>query len=540
MDTEEIQIKLGLKADQLNQELRNVQNEMGKTGEHAKHSFIHAESQGRAFHKVLHEISATSPLMGIALRAALDPMVAVMFSVIKAFKDYEEEQEKAVKASEARARKETEGYMKTFEASAKAREEVRKGREEQEAFEKNIGREKPAEVEKERHGEEIEKARRESSTDSEFLVKKKALDLNEEFIDARKEEIALGEEQRASAKVNDEERIRSIEDLKNKVNALKELQKEGATAGFGGGKEKNELFGLISKEEHNALTQAIGADRANLYGQMREQAEAELRDKETAMGKDKEALAEAKGNVTDFHKAKKDMQKSEKDDDAKLFDAQRKEKAESVKQEIEESKAAHEHNQVAFLTEKIAIEQIAKAEAEAANDKKSALQFENNLRRDNLALASAQKDQAMAQAKLDREISDSRRHRQEAVTKEFMPTLDELAKSMPWQRDTMFDSQRRQDAITMRMGMAFGQQHAGEAQDEMRLKDEMKRALFIEGPESTRFKEDAKKLESLKRGLAAAGLQTSDDRLESIDKHMAALIDMASKEGLVVQPVNGP
>src|SRR5947207_1906195 len=540
MDTEEIQIKLGLKADQLNQELRNVQTEMGKTGEHARHSFIHAESQGRAFHKVLHEISATSPLMGIALRAALDPMVAAMFAVIKAFKDYEEEQEKAVKASESRARKETEGYMKTFEASAKAREEVRKGREEQEAFEKNIGREKPAEVEKERHGEEIEKARRESATDVEFLGKKKMLDLNEEYVDARKEEIALGEEQRAAAKVNDEERIRSIEELKNKINALKELQKEGATAGFGGGQEKNELFGLISKEEHNALTQAIGTDRANLYAKMREQTESELRDKETAMGKDKEALAEAKGNVTDFHKAKKDMQKAEKDDEAKLLDAQRKEKSESVKQEIEESKAAHEHNQVAFLSEKIAIEQNAKAEAEPANDKKSALQLQKDLRKDNLALASAQKDQALAQAKLDRDIADSRRHRKEDITKEFMPTLDELAKSMPWQRDMMVESQRREDAMTMRMGMAFGQQHAAEAQDEIRLKDEMKRALFIEGPESTRFKEDAKKLESLKRGLAAAGLQTSDDRLESIDKHMADLIGMASKEGLVVQPVNGP
>src|SRR5204863_9499188 len=110
-------------------------------------------------------------------------------------------------------------------------------------------------------------------------------------------------------------------------------------------------------------------------------------------------------------------------------------------------------------------------------------------------------DQSLAQAKLDRDIAESTRHRREATTKEFMPTLDELAKSMPWQRDMMFDAQKQQDQMTMRMGMAFGQRHAEEAQDEVRLKDEMKRALFIEGPESTRFKEDAKKLESLKRGL---------------------------------------
>ena len=92
----------------------------------------------------------------------------------------------------------------------------------------------------------------------------------------------------------------------------------------------------------------------------------------------------------------------------------------------------------------------------------------------------------------------------------------------------------------MSMGMAYGQQHAGEAQDLERLKDEAKRALFVDGPDSARFKEDLKKMDSLKKGLAAAGLQTTDDKLESIDKHLADLKDKASKEGLVVQPVNGP
>ena len=92
----------------------------------------------------------------------------------------------------------------------------------------------------------------------------------------------------------------------------------------------------------------------------------------------------------------------------------------------------------------------------------------------------------------------------------------------------------------MSMGMAYGQKHAGEAQELIKLKDDAKRALMIEGPESTRFKEDLKKIDSLKKGLAAAGLQTTDDKLESIDKHLADLKDKASKEGLVFQPVNGP
>src|SRR5437867_300966 len=130
MDTEEIQIKLQMKADQLNRELRNIQNESAKTGEHIGGSFIHAEGKGRAFHRLLHEISRESPLMGIALRAALDPFVAVIFAVIQAFKDYEKEQENFIKRSDEFAKKETERYMRSFEAAAKSRDEVRKGLEE--------------------------------------------------------------------------------------------------------------------------------------------------------------------------------------------------------------------------------------------------------------------------------------------------------------------------------------------------------------------------------------------------------------------------
>src|SRR6266576_3008073 len=289
MDTEEIQIKLQMKADQLNQELRKIQQESEKAAKHVGDSFVHVEGKGRAFKKLLHEISDVSPIMGIALRGALDPTVALIIGITNALKEYEKEQEKAIKRSE----------------------------------------------EKEKHSDEVESARRESATDSEFLAKKKVLDFNEQYRAAHLEEIALSEEQGAAAKVNDEERIRSFEHLKHQLDAIKELQKEGATAGFGGGKEKGEMLGLFSKDQQNAITQAVGTDRANLYAKMRQDAEAELRDKESAMAKDKELLAESKTNVTDLNKAKRDAEKAVKDDERKLFDAQRKEKADSVKQEIE-------------------------------------------------------------------------------------------------------------------------------------------------------------------------------------------------------------
>ncbi len=539
MTEEEFLIKLGFKTDQLEGGTKRAKQLLHEFQEGAEHSFVHAESKGRSFKKVLHEISDVSPLLGLGIRAFLDPTVAIMLALVQIMKDFEKEQEKAIKQSEEIAKHETEHYMHTFEGAAKAAAEIRKGRDEHEKFLASLNQEKPAEAAKEKHAEAIEDARQSSATESEFLQKKKMLDLNEQYVSAERERVAIEALSTADAKVNNDARIRGLEDQKNKVKLLIEAQKEAALLGFGGGKVKDELLGAISKHEENLITQSAGAQRADIYGQLRQKAEAELNVMESAMARDKEAVAEAKTNVTDFHKAKTDLKKADTEDSKKLFDAQRKEQAETVKHEIGESKAAHEHNKTLFLEEKIAIETKAKAEAEAAGDKKAALELEKELRKDNLLLASAQKDKAMEQANLDRDLARSYRHRKEAETKEFMPTLKELADSMPWQPDIMDQAQRQQDAMTMRMGMAFGQKHAVEAQDEIRLKEEMKRALFIEGPDSERFKRDAAKLDSLKKGLAAAGLQTSDDRLESIDKSIQGLLDKASKEGLVVQPVNG-
>src|SRR6266576_2360188 len=159
MDTEEIQIKLQMKADQLNQELRKIQQESEKAAKHVGDSFVHVEGKGRAFKKLLHEISDVSPIMGIALRGALDPTVALIIGITNALKEYEKEQEKAIKRSEEHAKHETDRYMKTFDAAAKSREELRKGNDEQAKFEAQIGREKPADIEKEKHSDEVESAR---------------------------------------------------------------------------------------------------------------------------------------------------------------------------------------------------------------------------------------------------------------------------------------------------------------------------------------------------------------------------------------------
>lgn len=58
--------------------------------EHSK-SFLHAESSGRAFHRLLHGITEESPLAGLALRAMMDPMSAGIMAGVYAVQRLKED-----------------------------------------------------------------------------------------------------------------------------------------------------------------------------------------------------------------------------------------------------------------------------------------------------------------------------------------------------------------------------------------------------------------------------------------------------------------
>jgi len=52
-----------------------------QANEESGHSFLHAESSARAFHQLLHGLTEESPLLGLALRAALSPQSAAIMAV---------------------------------------------------------------------------------------------------------------------------------------------------------------------------------------------------------------------------------------------------------------------------------------------------------------------------------------------------------------------------------------------------------------------------------------------------------------------------
>ena len=124
--------------------------------------------------------------------------------------------------------------------------------------------------------------------------------------------------------------------------------------------------------------------------------------------------------------------------------------------------------------------------------------------------------------------------------KPYLPTLNEIANSAPWQRDVGFEFQKQQDQIRLRMGMGAGQRMAGDAQDILRTKDDLKRAVMVEegGMNSDRAREDKAKIDRLQAGLVKSGLATSDMLLEEMEKHMKKIADLGSDAGLKIQPVN--
>ena len=86
-----------------------LQDVTGATGkataaneEHGK-SFLKAESSGRAFHKLLHEISIASPELGMALRFALSPVGGTIMTAVYALKTLQDAEKEAVAAFEAAA-----------------------------------------------------------------------------------------------------------------------------------------------------------------------------------------------------------------------------------------------------------------------------------------------------------------------------------------------------------------------------------------------------------------------------------------------------
>ena len=85
MQDEEIKLKLGVDGGAFATGLRKANSSLEELGVTGHHSFAHVGNKAREFHHVIERISESSPTMGMALKLALDPMLAIIAGIAMGF-----------------------------------------------------------------------------------------------------------------------------------------------------------------------------------------------------------------------------------------------------------------------------------------------------------------------------------------------------------------------------------------------------------------------------------------------------------------------
>jgi hypothetical protein len=113
---EQILLKLGIDQSQVGPGLSDFKSKVAEATNHGSKSFLHVESASRAFHRALHEITSASPLLGTALRLALNPVVGLIMGGVMAFQQFRDAQKEAAAEAKEEAKKVREAWVEAQEA----------------------------------------------------------------------------------------------------------------------------------------------------------------------------------------------------------------------------------------------------------------------------------------------------------------------------------------------------------------------------------------------------------------------------------------
>ncbi len=230
--------------------------------------------------------------------------------------------------------------------------------------------------------------------------------------------------------------------------------------------------------------------------------------------------------------AEKERKKDEADE--------RKDREQTRKDTLEILKAEAGDNQLLYAQQKLLVDDLAAAEAAAADDKEHALRLEHELRLDVLAVQKAQTNHAEKQAKFDSDLANAKQSKSDARIEKYMPkNLEEIANSQLWDPEMVAKSkqQKQLDELELKSTGGYKAKFAKQAQELVLAEQDAQRAFDLGGGKSERFLKDQENIQSLKKGLSEAGL-IKRDAMENMDKNIADLLKRAEKEGLVVQSVN--
>jgi hypothetical protein len=144
-------------------------------------------------------------------------------------------------------------------------------------------------------------------------------------------------------------------------------------------------------------------------------------------------------------------------------------------------------------------------------------------------------DQARYQSELDIRLKHMRQDQEKSAIESYLPTVKELAQTPGWMGQDMGWQMQLNQPMDRNLKMA----EFGSAARELQAREaDLKQSLLVEGPDSTRAKEDLTRIKSLKTMLADAGL-IKEDKSDKIADRISDLVEMASIKGhgLKVVPV---
>lgn len=476
-EEEEAALALAIDHRPFQQGMNEVKASVAEGAEHIVEHMNRPRALMTEFHTVLRDITKDSPLLGFALEAGLSPIVGSLAAGIAVFKLVTDSLKEINKECDRMEEEAAKGPGNLAESFLKANEEALKLRREVKGFNE--------EFELKSEGTEAEGLDKQIAK-----LKEKHAENKDGFLEAKAQLLEQNEQMARTTAEAEKQRVAQLAILAGDTARLAKL---------------NDInLQLKESEEHIKKLQAE-KPLSKLGIEVRSQSDiqGDLMTEQVRRNRLEEVATRLKEEQLDITKSLRDAEHSAT---SHLETANRLEKERT--QTLEERAALkRQHDREAFDDDSRMFDELKRQDEE--------------------------------RAKLQRNVDETRERQKAALTDPYMPTLQQIANSAAWNRGDLAADRMQRQIDQMSMGTGFMAQHADQAQELLRLQDDARRAFAVEGPESARFKDDTKQIESLQRALRAAGLMKDDSKMDALNHHMADLLALAQKDGIKIQPING-
>jgi hypothetical protein len=591
-NVEEILFKMGIRTEALMQGINNAKAEVTKLGEHLDKKL--SPKSGEGLINVFNEITNLSPMLGAAMTAAFNPitggfqLATQVFTAAKArLMEWNAELDKQGDIA-ARPVGKMRDLLLVGQDKASAN---RQGRE---WWENDLLNGKPGEVEQERIRKRVEEARVASGGDPLKFSQAKLAIMEEEKLLAEQQKLDALERQRTlaqagespetiakfenrKAKIQDQikEEERLTEEIKKQEAIVKELARlrdAPLSAALESFTKDNPLKGTEFDPMIGVAATGIGATVGDLIpgnsGERDEwvqKAQEKLDDlMRTRRGTTMERKTLEQDNIEEselirenIHNLQETQSEADKakmrsleldraiDAEKKaLFEAERNRRNEDTENAIKQAEKKAGANKLAFIQEKLAIQQSALTKAQSLGDDEQARKLSEALKITEAERETEAINKAKAQEKFERDYAYQGTRIEQSRLSQDQITVDQLAAMPSWGGGFSATAQAQgfqhnMDRQLLAMGGGVAGQFSDTAREYQLAQEESQMALLVSGKDSDRYKRAKLREESLQKDLGESGIVKIDVSMMKMAKAQEDLLEMARKEGLVVKPQMG-